>query len=71
MNEPRQPFHKSIGDFDRIELNAIGGDSWVTLTMHVGDGAKTIEMTFRSDEAVRDLHYIITRYLEWLPKGGS
>lgn len=60
----RQPFHKTMGDFDRIEMVAYGGDEWMSLTMHVGFDAGQVTMTFRSDEAVQDLHYAIGRYLE-------
>lgn len=64
----RHAFRKSIGTFDRIEVNASGDSSeWVHLIMHVGNGAETVTMTFRSDEAVRDLHYVIGRYLNQLP----
>lgn len=62
----RSGFHKTVGSFDRIELSASGrdGSEWLDLTIHVGLDAERISMTFRSDEAVRDLHYALGRYLE-------
>lgn len=61
----RRPFHKSIGTFDRIEVKSIGDSSeWVDIVMHVGNDVQTVTMTLRSDEAVRDLHYAIGRYLD-------
>lgn len=63
MSEPRSPFFKAMGDFDRIELKAGGYDDWLTLTMKVGANVEEVSMTFRSDEAVRDLHYAVGRYL--------
>ncbi len=57
-------FHKSIGDFDRIELDADG--DWAVLTMRVGYDAETIRMTFRSDDAMRDLQYVVNEYVRKL-----
>ncbi len=59
-------FRKSIGDFDRIVLEADG--DWAVLTMHVGvDEAKDIiRMTFRSDDAMRDLLYVVSEYVRKL-----
>lgn len=66
----RSPFHKTMGSFDRIELNheAHPGSEWLDITMHVGLDAKRITMTLRSDEAVRDLHYALSRYLDHISK---
>lgn len=62
----RAPFRKSIGgDFDRIDLDAGGhdGSDWLHLVMRVGSDVERVQMTLRSDEAVRDLHYALGRYL--------
>ncbi len=66
----RKPFIKSIGgDFDRIDLSAIGGDGseWLDITMRVGFDVERVTITLRSDEAVRDLHYALSRYIAQLP----
>lgn len=67
----RKPFSKTIGgDFDRIDLSALGdpGNEWLKLTMHVGRyGDETVVLTLRGDEAVRDLHYALGRYIAQLP----
>jgi hypothetical protein len=63
----RTGFTKSIGgDFDRIDLSAISGSDWLTLEMRVGYDAERIRMTLRGDEAVRDLHYALGRYIAGL-----
>lgn len=61
----RAPFHKTMGDFDRVELNAQGfaGNDWLAITMHVGNDVDQVTITLRSDEAVRDLHYALGSYL--------
>lgn len=63
----REPFSKSIGTFDRIEIKSVGSD-WLTLSQHVGNDARIVDMVFRSDEAVRDLHYAISAYLAHINK---
>lgn len=59
-------FSKTIGgNFDRIELSALGGGSdWFEIEMHVGHDVETVRMTLRSYEAVRDLHYALGRYID-------
>lgn len=64
-------FHKSLGDFDRIEIDSTGESEWVTLTMHVGNAVEDVRMEFRSTEAVRDLHYGIGAYLAELDRKRS
>lgn len=65
----REPFHKTIGgDFDRIDLDCAGGFDWLTMEMRVGHDAERIRMILRSDEAVRDLHYALGRYIASLDR---
>lgn len=61
----RGPWSKSVGgDFDRIDLSASGGESdWFHVEMRVGHDVRRIRITLRSDEAVRDLHYALGRYI--------
>lgn len=63
-------FHKVIGEFDRITVDALGepGSEWLTITMRVGYTNTDITMQLRSTEAVRDLHYALGRYLDHLEK---
>lgn len=57
-------YRKTIGDFDRIVLEANG--DWATLTMHVGYDVEIIRMEFRSDDAMRDLQYVVNEYVRKL-----
>jgi hypothetical protein len=62
-------FGKQLGgDFDRIDLKASHASDWLNITMHVGHDVQRITMTLRSEEAVRDLHHGLTRYLELLDR---
>lgn len=63
----RAPFYKTMGEFDRIEIRSHGNNDWLDIIMHVGHDVETVKMTLRSDEAVRDLHYALGRYLAQLP----
>jgi hypothetical protein len=67
MNGPRAPWTKTVGgDFDRIDLSSVRGSDWLKLEMRVGSDVERIVMELRSDEAVRDLHYALGRYLAHL-----
>jgi hypothetical protein len=62
-------FYKTFGKFDRIEVEAAGGGSdWLDIVMHVGHDVSTVRITLRSEEAVRDLHYTLGRYLAELER---
>jgi hypothetical protein len=54
------------GDFDRIELTA--QDGWLSLEMRVGFDIERIKVTLRNEEAVRDLHFALGRYLAQIDK---
>lgn len=63
----RRPFHKTISpDFDRIDIITSGESEWLTIEMRVGNDVERVRMQLRSDEAVRDLHYALGRYLAHL-----
>lgn len=67
----RPPFHKAIGgDFDRIDIGTSGGhaDSWLVIEMRVGNDVERRSITLRTDEAVRDLHYALGRYIAHMEK---
>ncbi|MEN3145702.1 hypothetical protein ABCW43_00145 [Neorhizobium sp. IRAMC:178] len=49
------------GDFDRIVLT--GQDGQLTLEMRVGYDVERVQVSLRSEEAVRDLHFALGRYL--------
>lgn len=57
-------FEKTVcGDFDQITIKGSQNMDWMSLTMKVGYTDHLVTMTLRSEEAVRDLHYGLTRYL--------
>ena len=51
------------GDFDRIDLSSGMNSDWLKIEMRIGFDVQRVSMTLRSDEAVRDLHYALGRYL--------
>ena len=60
----RAGWKKTVGgDFDRIDLTNVAGSDWLTLEMRVGNDVERVRMTLRGDEAVRDLHYALGRYI--------
>lgn len=54
------------GDFDRIELTGSDDSDWLTLVMHVGYSEDKVAIIIRGDEAVRDFHYALGRYVTLL-----
>jgi hypothetical protein len=71
MSGMRGPWSKSVGgDFDRIDLSTNGGhpNSWLEIEMRVGNDVERRSITLRSDEAVRDLHYALGRYIAHMEK---
>jgi hypothetical protein len=61
-------FRKSLGgDFDRIDVWSLPGSDWLEIEMRVGLDVERVRLTLRSEEAVRDLHYALGRYLATLP----
>lgn len=68
----RRAFTKSVGgDFDRIDLSSTNDGHWLTIEMRVGYDVERIRMELRSDEAVRDLHYALGRYLAHLDEAAK
>lgn len=57
-------FDKTVcGDFDQIRIKGDQDSDWLTLTMRVGYTDQEVRMVLRSEEAVRNLHYGLGRYL--------
>lgn len=64
MSGFRSMFSKSVcPGFDQIDLQSLENSEWLTITMRVGGDVERVTITIRSDEAVRDLHYALGRYL--------
>lgn len=57
-------FQKSLcsGHIDSIDVYENGG--WLHITQHVGRDVDSVRMILRSEEAIRDLHYALSRYLD-------
>ena len=53
------------GDFDRIDLVS-HKYNYFQIEMRVGHDVERVRMQLRSEEAIRDLHYALGRYLTCL-----